>query len=143
MAEPGSILTRLARYPLVVGLLLITGCDELGSRSKRPKRPSAPLEIDRSQEAQARRLRLIDELEQKGVIAGVDQPTITPHVWVTRKFAALDFETKRRFMEAIYCYFAAPDPQFGRDHGDVLVLRDNLSGRRVGQYRAETGLTLE
>ena len=138
-----SIVSKPAGHLLLISVLLIGGCEKPKSGSGQPGSPSAPLEMDRSRKAQAERLRLIDKLQREGVIAQVDRPGMVPHVWVTSQFIALDSASKRRYMKTVFCYFAAPEPYFGTQEGDILVIRDSGSGRRIGHYSARTGLTLE
>lgn len=89
----------------------------------------AKLKIDKSPEMQAGRQKLIDNLIAEGIFARVTLLSKNPRVWVTGRFHALDFKNKEKFISVVYCYYFN-----GRHHRDMVVLKDNLTGKEIGHY---------
>ena len=94
---------------------------------------AAPL-VEQSPEKQRQRKDLIDNLVSRGVFHKVEVPGTLPHVWVTPVFRALNFDDKQTFVSVVYAYYAPVD---------LVVIKDSLTGHRIGSYSPQLGLRIE
>lgn len=114
-------------------VLLIGGCFILAISSGRERQPPS-IDADLSPAKQAERKAFIEELIAKGVFYKVEKPATLPHVWITPTFRLLDYDTKRDFVSVVFLYFQP---------ADLVVLKDSLSGQRIGTYSPDLGLSID
>jgi hypothetical protein len=114
----------LAAVAVTMAVLLSCG----DSRSPAPATP-AP-----SAAMQKERLEFIQKLIDQGFFKKVETPGSLPHLWVTPKFMALDFDTKGTFVNVVYAYYLAKNPDY-----NLVVLYHSKTGKEVGQYAAAYG----
>jgi len=93
--------------------------------------------IDNSPETRAKREKLLRDLLNQGVFQKIDVPGTNPRVWVTPKFYALDFDTKKSFVSVVYAHYLG-DEEFGS-----VNLVDSKTGRKVGRFSTVSGLEME
>lgn len=94
--------------------------------------------IDKSTQMQNSRKEFINKLLREGVFKKVEMPASLIHVWVDTSFILLDYDTKKSFLEVVYCYYYD-----GNDLSDSVVLKDNLTGKRIGGYSPSSGLKIK
>lgn len=92
--------------------------------------PAADLSPAKQQERKA----LIDRLISEGVFYKVEQPATLPHVWVTPLFRAMDYDFKQNAVSVVYLYYQP---------ANMVVLKDSLTGERIGSYSPDLGLSIE
>ena len=94
--------------------------------------------VDHSPAVQAKRLALIQQVMATGIFTKVDASKYAAHAWVGPAFYAIDFDTKRTFVALVYAYY------FDGSHaGDLVILKDSMTGKKVGTFTAISGLELE
>jgi hypothetical protein len=127
----------MKRFFLIV-LLLFAGGAIIGilTGGQPPKPEPASLILDKSSEAQAKRLDLINRLIAEGVFQKIEVPGNLPRLWVTPKFLAIDFDAKQSFVGVVYAYYFD-----GTDSGDSVRIFDNITGKELGTFTSR-GLTL-
>ena len=96
--------------------------------------PKPTWTADLSPSKQEERGKLIQQLIQQGVFYKVERPATLPHVWITPSFRALDYDTKQLFVSAVFLYHQPVD---------MVVLKDSLTGERVGSYSPDLGLSID
>jgi hypothetical protein len=102
----------------------------------KPANKKEPLfSIDKSEQVQSLRKDLLEGLIAEGVFNRIEIPASLVHVWVDSKFMLIDYKTKESFLQVVFCYYYD-----GNSIGDCVVLRDNLTGDRIGQYSPITSL---
>lgn len=76
---------------------------------------------------------------QKGVIAKVDAPGKTlAHIWVKPMFFVLEYEHKVTVVGLAHsCHYG------GLYRGELSIIRDNQSGKRIGKFMPPDRLTLD
>jgi hypothetical protein len=116
------------------GGCMLLGMLAPGAPTLSPPKPA----IDKSPEAQAKRLALIQELVDKGVFDKVEKPGSLPHVYITSAFRAVPFDTKREFLGVVYAYYFD-----GAGLADAVVLKDAQSGKPVGSFSPASGVELD
>jgi len=79
---------------------------------------------------QPQRRELIQNLINQGVFAKVDFRERGATVWVKPAFYSLAFDAKEAFCAVVYAYVATN----ARDDLVSVTLKDNLSGKEVGDY---------
>ena len=85
----------------------------------------------------------LQKLIKQGYVTKLEQPATLPHLWVTPKFMALDFQAKKEFCEVVFAYhYEAPRGMSAKDMPTdwSLVLKHSISGNRVGSYHPVLGL---
>ena len=87
-----------------------------------------------SADAQSDRKKFIDQLIGQGIFQKIEIAGDLPHVWVTPVFKSLDFQTKANCVSVVHGYYITEN----RDY-NVLVILDNVSGNRIGEYSKENG----
>jgi hypothetical protein len=117
---------------IAVGILLVLyGISQL-IQSSSPK--NTDLITPASPELQQKRLSLISDLIDEGIIDKVEKPGTYAQVWVTPLFNALKFDQKQSFINVIYAYYISENPE-----SDAVLLYDSQSGKEVGTYSAVYG----
>lgn len=143
MPVAGLIATALVLGTiLLAGLWIQRGCARIfqplteAERSAAAKGPPQ----DVSAETQARRRQLIADGQRLGLLGKVDVRGESVHVWVKPLFYSQAFDDKRNLLSAIWLlHFGQPRQLESR----WLILRDELSGKRVGSYDPGLGLELK
>ena len=87
-----------------------------------------------SEETQAKRLALIEELQKLGVFGKIE-PT---EAWVKPVFYSRNFADRTAYASLVFAYFhEGPEQSTSR-----LELRDNQTGKVVGEYTLRSGLVM-
>ena len=107
------------------------------SKSTLPETPTS-IAIDKSPEAQKKRLALIRELQMKGVIGKIEADNGYPHVYIKPAFYVTDIDTKQAVLSMIFAYYHTQDEAI-----DFIFLNDSQSGRRSGNYSPVFGLDMD
>jgi hypothetical protein len=94
--------------------------------------------IDKSPELQRKRQDFIDKIIKQGVFSKVEMPGSVPHVWVRPKFSTLDFESKKTAISIVYAFFFDSTAA-----GNVVRIRDSITGKDVGTFSGSLGLRLD
>lgn len=131
---------RAAKAVAVTAGILVGGVFVIGSIFSETGRTDAATSvaaIDKSEAAQTRRIALIRRLTDEGIFQKVETPGNLPRVWVEPAFYALDFGDKQQFTEVVYAYFFD-----GSNSSDHVRLFDRFTGKEIGGYTAQSGLSL-
>lgn len=94
--------------------------------------------IDKSDQMQAQRKELLEKLIANGVFKKIEKPGSFVHVWVDGGFTLIEYDMKKSFLEVVYCYFYD-----GKNGSDGVILKNNLTGKRIGSYDPILGLDLK
>lgn len=116
--------------PIVVAAVLI-GCGT--------QKPTTPFTPDPA--LQAKRKAFAEKLIANGVFTKIVKPGQLPEAWATHTFKALDFDAKQEFCSAVYAYYF-PDPASG-ELGNQLKIMDSLTGKRIGTFSPQWGLSID
>jgi hypothetical protein len=91
--------------------------------------------IDKSPALQAKRLKLIQNLQKNSIIYKLDTTSVTIKLWVRPKFRILQFEEKETTAQLVYSYL-----------WDESMLRmdilDSQTGNVIGEYHPVSGLDI-
>lgn len=98
--------------------------------------PPAP-RFDKSDSAQAARLKVINEGIRLGLLKGIDNHGLYVDAWITRRFLAMNFQEKQNVALTIYGYYFD-----GNDMASTVSLMDNITGKEVGKLASGTGLEM-
>lgn len=105
--------------------------DEAVKAERQRQEEQARAEKWKQEEAkQPQRQELIQKLIHQGVFAKVDLRERGATVWVKPAFYSLTFDAKKDFCSVVYAYIATN----ARDDLVSVTLKDNLSGKEVGDY---------
>jgi len=126
---------------IIVGIFVgsiygLSSCHDAVESIAKNAPPPQPT-IDKSEAAQAARLKIIRGLQQEGVIREITPGSI-PRVWVTPLFHQLDFKTKQNFISVIAGYYYD-----GSEPAALVYLYDVYSGKKVGTYEPTFGLEMK
>lgn len=110
-------------------LLAILGCS-----SRKPR--SSDSKIDKSPAKQEQRSRAIAELVQAGVFDRIEHDNIATRAWIKTGFYRLTFEQKKDVIGVVYARYSNND-------FDVILIKDNQTGKIVGTYSLTLGLEME
>jgi len=137
--KPGC-LTNLLALCLFGGLSVwgVKSCSELiispDTPEQAPRRQedeAAKAERWRPEEAkQDDRIKLIEELVDKGVFHKVDIRNSAATIWVDTPFYALDFQAKQEFCSVVHAYISTQ----AKSESISVQLKDARSGKKVGDY---------
>jgi hypothetical protein len=97
------------------------------------------VEVDKSPVKQREREQFINKLINQGIFAKVEKRSTFPRLWIKPAFYSLEFKEKEGFVSVVYAYYFD-----GNNFTDTIVLMDNLTGKRVGNYSlSNPGLKME
>lgn len=113
-------------------MVVVSGC---GTREPSAKRRN--LKCDEA--TQAAREEFIDKLIERKIFTKVTTGVTVPKVWVGPGFYAIDFETKQKFVEVAFAYFACGE----QPEVTVVKLLNSMDGKEVGTYDDAFGLQLD
>lgn len=125
----------------LMALMPFIGSDDGSSvtpTESKPKAPPASTAIDKSPEKQAGRLKLITELQSRGIVAKYECRDRAADVWVKPAFDALSFDDKQLFVSVFYTYCHEREQL-----GTFVRIRSHLTNKELGMFTAELGLRLE
>jgi hypothetical protein len=100
--------------------------------------PAEWIALDKSEEMQAKRLKLIEDLKAQGVILKVETPTDYPRIYVGPAWNSITVDDKRTFANAVLTYYYAQDPE-----ATLAVIRDGYTGKDIGSFSYRYGLQLD
>lgn len=126
----GFVLWGFVAAMVAFGVQLMHQVSTSGLQAELPK-PLADCSL------QGERVKLVTELQHKRVIHTIERQSILPHVYITLRFRLLNVDTKTSFLGMISAH------EWCAGRGDHLVLRDSQNGKRVGQFTAAFGLSLD
>lgn len=107
------------------------------SVSSEPATPPHTPAIDKSPEKQKQRGKLLNDLQQRGVLGKIECRKAGATAVVGRNFYQLDFDTKQSFIGVVYAYcFDGTQDHVG------IQLRDISTNKKVGEFSKEFGLKL-
>jgi hypothetical protein len=107
------------------------------SVASKPSTPPAAPTVDKSPEKQKEREKLINELQQRGVLGNIECRSAGATAVVGRNFYQLDFETKQSFIGVVYAYCFDGTKDFVG-----IQLRDIRTNKKIGEFSKEFGLKL-
>lgn len=105
------------------------------SKAADPVRPANSNQYSGS--LQAKRWAMMEKLIREGVFQKIEIPGMYAHVWVQPGFYGLTFDQKSSFIGVVYAYYYT-----NNDAMDIVILKDGLTGKRIGNYMAPLGLDL-
>lgn len=114
-----------------------TSSSNTASSPKSSSSPSKPA-IDKSPEKEKEREKLINDLQQRGVLGKVECRGSGATAIVGRSFYPLDFDTKQSFVGVVYAYCFD-----GTKDYVSIQLRDISTNKKVGEFSKEFGLKLD
>ncbi|WP_441228075.1 hypothetical protein AB7813_08975 [Tardiphaga sp. 20_F10_N6_6] len=85
--------------------------------------------VDKSDEMQSNRLKLMEKMRAQGVFQKVEMPGNLPRLWVDSGFHSADFETKQKFVSVVYAYYFN-----GSNIADSVRIYDGKTGKEIGDY---------
>jgi len=85
--------------------------------------------VDRSDEMQSNRLKLMEKLRAQGFFQKVEMPGNLPRLWVGPAFHSADFEAKQKFVSVVYAYYFG-----GTNIADSVRIYDGKTGKEIGDY---------
>lgn len=95
---------------------------------------------------QAKREKLIKDLQGRGLFGKVETPGDVPHLHVKPAFMALDFDQKKQFVSVVcaWAYELPKEPTAADLAGRTCLVRifSVSSGKEVGTYTPELGLSM-
>lgn len=127
-------MNKLTRVLIFIGLVYVTVL--VLTPGGDPAQAVKTAALDKSPEMQKKREAFISKAQKQGVISKIETPGSLPRVWVTPKFQAADFETKKSIASVVYAYYfeaAAP--------GNVVRIYDSRTGKEIGGF-SEHGLEM-
>lgn len=89
-------------------------------------------------DAQGDRKKFIDQLIGQGIFQKIEIAGDLPYVWVTPVFQSLDFQTKANCVAVVHGYYINENRNYS-----VLIILDNTSQSRIGEYSKSGGLKLD
>jgi hypothetical protein len=92
------------------------------------------VEVDKSDETQKGREKLIKDLKRKGLFRKIESWDGYHHdvrVWVGPAWYGLAFDSKQNFAAVVYGYYFD-----GTSNLDSVTIVDNMTGKEIGQYSA-------
>lgn len=128
---------------IVLGGWCVKSCEEWLNKPETPEQISAR---KKAEEAEAKRWyedrakqpyreKLINDMLAEGVFRRIEWGNHNAVAWVDTTFYLLPFEQKQSFCGVIYAFLANKQEN---EYVEVL-LRDNLSGREIGDYSMRFG----
>ena len=112
--------------------------DEAKQQKGHPDAPDFWFDLDKSDEMQARRQELIEDLKSEGVFHKIDESTKYPRIYVDSRWHSLRYDDKENFINSALTYYFAENPE-----AVSAFIRDAYSGNRLGTYSFQHGLDLE
>ena len=92
------------------------------------------VEVDKSEETQKGREKLIKDLKRKGLFRKIESWDGYHHdvrVWVGPAWYDVAFDSKQNFAAVVYGYYFD-----GTSYLDCVTIVDNMTGKEIGQYSA-------
>lgn len=99
-----------------------------------PTAAPMPLAQDTSPETQAKRLALIQELIDRGIVHNIEVPGYLPRVRVGLAFYALSYDARGDFANLILAYYNTENPEI-----TLVIFEDYATHKKVGEYSVEFG----
>ena len=78
---------------------------------------------------QDKRKQFLERLIGMGVFHKIELHDSMPHLWVRSAFHALDFDSKSEFVNVVFAYYVAANP-----NSNVVLLFDSQTGKKIGKY---------
>lgn len=89
-------------------------------------------------EIQAGRKKVLDEAIKQEIIRKITFPGDQIHIWVSPEFPRMDYDVKNNLIEIVLDYYTVS----GKTKGLMVVIKDSKTGRGLGTYLPELGLSL-
>ena len=107
-------------------------------QNENPDAPDFWFDLDKSDEMQAKRRELIEDLKAEGIFYKIENPTDYPRIYVDSRWHSLRYDDKENFINSALTYYFAENPEALR-----ALIRDAHSGNRLGTYSFQYGMDLE
>jgi hypothetical protein len=101
------------------------------------KAPAIP-KIDKSEQKQADRLRLIKRFQSEDIFGDITARSSGMTVIAKPRFYSLGFEDKQSFVSVLYAYYFDGSKPYV-----TIALHDSRSNKKVGTFTQELGLELK